>query len=187
MYRSIVADFRALLAMLALSIALLPLGVAHAKEVGKIDAAVDAALQGFKKDVDGGAEFLKAAKGVLVMPEVKKAGLVVGAQWGEGALRVGGKTVGYYKMEAGSVGFQAGYQKANFLFLFMTQKALDDFRASDGWTAGVDGGVTVVEASAGFTADTLKAKEPVVAFVVGKEGLMAGFSAKGTKFTKLKQ
>lgn len=187
MNKSIVADCRALLAVLALSVALSPLGVAHAKEVKEVDAAVDAALQGFKEDVDGGAEFLKAAKGVLVMPEVKKAGLVVGAQWGKGALRVGGKTVGYYKMEAGSVGFQAGYQKANFLFLFMTQKALDDFRASDGWTAGVDGGVTVVDASAGFTADTLKAKEPVVAFVVGKEGLMAGFSAKGTKFTKLKQ
>jgi lipid-binding SYLF domain-containing protein len=187
MNRSTVADYRVLLAMLALLFLLLPLGAAHAKGTSEIDAAVDAALQGFKKDVDGGAEFLKAAKGVLVMPEVKKAGLVVGAQWGEGALRVGGKTVGYYKMEAGSVGFQAGYQKANFLFLFMTQKALDDFRASDGWTAGVDGGVTVVEVSAGFTADTLKAKEPVVAFVVGKEGLMAGFSAKGTKFTKLKQ
>jgi lipid-binding SYLF domain-containing protein len=119
------------------------------------------------------------------MPEVKKAGFVVGAQWGEGALRSGGKSVGYYKMEAGSVGFQAGYQKANFFFLFMTQEALDQFRASKGWTAGVDGGITVVEASAGFNADTLKAQEPVIAFVVGKEGLMAGWSAKGTKFTKL--
>jgi lipid-binding SYLF domain-containing protein len=184
MNRYTAAEFRALLAVLALSFFLLPLA-AHAKGEKEIDAGVDAALAGFRKDVNGGAEFLAAAKGVLVMPEVKKAGFVVGAQWGEGALRVGGKSVGYYKMEAGSVGFQAGYQKANFLFLFMTQKALDDFRASKGWTAGVDAGVTVVDASAGFNADTLKAQEPVIAFVVGKEGLMAGWSAKGTKFTKL--
>jgi lipid-binding SYLF domain-containing protein len=184
MYKSIVADFRALLAMLALSIMLSPLA-AHAKGAREIDASVNAALQGFKKDVKGGAEFLAAAKGVLVIPEVKKAGFVVGAQWGEGALQVGGKSVGHYKMEAGSVGFQAGYQKANFFFLFMTQEALDKFRASKGWTAGVDGGVTVVDASAGFDANTLRAEEPVIAFVVGKEGLMAGWSAKGTKFTKI--
>jgi lipid-binding SYLF domain-containing protein len=187
MIKHTAAEFRAFLTVLALSFCLLPPTVAHAKNTKEIDASADAALQGFKKDVKGGAEFLAAAKGVLVMPEVKKAGLVVGAQWGEGALRVGGRSVGYYKMEAGSVGFQAGYQKANFFFLFMTQEALDKFRASKGWTAGVDGGVTVIEASAGFDANTLRAQEPVVAFVVGKEGLMAGFSAKGTKFTRIEK
>lgn len=185
MIKYTVAGFHAFLTVLALSFFLLPPGVAHAKNAKEIDASVDTALQGFKRDVKGGEEFLNAAKGVLVMPEIKKAGLVVGAQWGEGALRVGGKSVGYYSMDAGSVGFQAGYQKANFIFLFMTQEALDGFRASKGWTAGIDGGVTVVDASAGFTADTLKAKEPVVAFVVGKKGLMAGMSVKGAKFTKL--
>lgn len=185
MNRSTVADYRGLIAALALLFLLLPFGAADAKGTGEIDAGANAALQRFKKDVKGGSEFLAAAKGVLVMPEVKKAGFVVGAQWGEGALRVGGKTVGYYKMDAGSVGFQAGYQKADFLFLFMTQEALDKFRASKGWTAGVDGGITVVEASAGFDANTLRAQEPVIAFLVGKEGLMAGWSAKGTKFTKL--
>jgi lipid-binding SYLF domain-containing protein len=186
MNRHTVADFRALLAMLALSFLLSPLA-AHAKDASEINASVNTALKGFKKDVKGGAEFLAAAKGVLVLPEVKKAGFVVGAQWGEGALRVGGKSVGYYKMDAGSVGFQAGYQKANFFFLFMTQEALDKFRASKGWTAGVDGGITVVEASAGFDANTLRAEEPVIAFVVGKEGLMAGWSAKGTKFSRIEK
>jgi lipid-binding SYLF domain-containing protein len=180
-----VSEFRTFLTVLALSFFLLPPGVAHAKGEKEIDASVDTALQGFKRDVKGGDEYLKAAKGVLVMPEVKKAGFVVGAQWGEGALRVAGKSVAYYKMEAGSVGFQAGFQKANFIFIFVTQDALDRFRASKGWTAGVDAGITVVDASTGFSMDTMKAKDPILAFVVGKEGLMAGWSAKGTKFTKL--
>ena len=43
------------------------------------------------------------------------------------------------------------YQRANFVFLFLTQDALDRFRASEGWTAGAEGGVTVVDASGGFS------------------------------------
>jgi lipid-binding SYLF domain-containing protein len=183
-----VTPFRAFFAALALSFFLLPVGAAQAKGTQEIDANVDAALKSFKKDVKGAEEYLAAARGVLVMPDVKKVGFVVGAQWGEGALRVGGKTVDYYKMDAGSAGFQAGYQKASFVFLFLTQEALDSFRASSGWGGGVEAGITVVDASTpNVSADTLKAKSSVVAFAFGKEGLMGGWSAKGTKFTKLKK
>lgn len=186
MIRYPVVKFHAFLAVLALSFFLLPPGAAHAKSEKEIDASVNAALARFKKDVKGADDYLKGAKGVLVMPDVKKVGLVIAAQWGEGALRVGNKSVGYYKMDTGSLGFQGGYQEANFVFLFLTQEALDSFRASDGWTAGVESGITVVEASVGASLDTLKSKSSVVAFAFGKEGLMAGWSAKGTKFTKLK-
>ncbi|MDP2784793.1 MAG: YSC84-related protein [Sulfurimicrobium sp.] len=185
MFRYTIDNFRSFSAALILSFLVFPLGAAHAKSEKEIDASVNVALERFKKDVKGADDYLKGAKGVLVLPDVKKAGFVIGAQWGEGALRVGNKSVAYYKMDAGSVGFQAGYQEANFVFLFLTQEALDSFRASKGWTAGVEGGITVVEASAGLTLDTLKAKDAIVAFVFGKEGLMAGWSAKGTKFTKL--
>jgi lipid-binding SYLF domain-containing protein len=161
-----------------------PLGAAHAKTAKEIDASVDATLAAFRKDVKGADEYLSSAKGVLVVPEVQKVGFIVGGQWGEGALRVGGQTVDYYRMESGSVGFQAGYQKANFVFVFLTQEALDKFRASEGWSAGADTGVTVADASIGASVDTLKAKSPIVAFVTGKEGLMGGFSFKGEKFTK---
>lgn len=188
MIRHAAAAFRAFLMALALSFILLPPGVAHAKSPREIDASVDAALQGFKKNVKGANGYLKAAKGVLVMPDVKKVGFVVGAQWGEGALRVGGKTVDYYKMEVGSAGFQAGYQKANFIFVFLTQKALDKFRASEDYEVGVETGLTVVdESTPTMSVDTLKSKSSVVAFSFGKEGLMGGWSAKGTKFTKLKK
>jgi lipid-binding SYLF domain-containing protein len=177
---------RAFLTVLILCFPLLPVGAAQAKSAEEIDASVDAALQSFKKDVKGAEDYLEGAKGVLVMPGVKKAGLVVGAQWGEGALRLGGETVEYYKMQAGSVGFQAGYQDANFVFLFLTQQALDSFRAGKGLAAGVEAGLTVVNASTpALSLDTLKSKSSVVAVAFGKQGLMAGWSAKGTKFSKL--
>ena len=46
--------------------------------------------------VKGGKEIAGKAKGVLVLPGVIKAGLIVGGEYGEGALRGGGKTVSYY-------------------------------------------------------------------------------------------
>lgn len=165
-------------------IALLSFGAAHAATANEIDAGVDAALAEFRKGVEGADEYLKAAKGMLVVPEVQKVGLIVGGQWGEGALRVDGKTVDYYRMEAASVGMQAGYQKASYLFVFLTQEALNEFRASEGWGAGFDAGVTLVETGVGASVDTLKAKSSVVAFIFGKEGLMGGFSLKGQKITK---
>lgn len=165
---------------------LLPAGALQAKNAKQIDASVDRTLQDFRKEVKSAETYLQSAKGVLVMPDVKKIGFVLGAQWGEGALRVDGKTVGYFRMDAGSAGFQAGYQKASFVFLFLTQEALDDFRASNGWTVGAEAGITIVDASTpAMSTDTLKGKASVVGFAFGKEGLMGGWSAKGSKFTKL--
>ena len=188
MARYNVGKFRAFLTALSLSFFLLPADAAHARSAKEIDASVDTALASFKREVKGADDYLKSATGVLVMPDVKKVGLVVGAQWGEGALRVGRKTVAYYKMEVGSAGFQGGYQKANFVFLFLTRKALDDFRASSGYEVGAETGLTVVDSSTpAMSVDTLKSKSSVVAFSFGKEGLMGGWSAKGTKFTRLQK
>ncbi|MDA0236796.1 MAG: hypothetical protein OSW71_18150 [Proteobacteria bacterium] len=110
-------------------LAFLAIGVAHADsareiDAREIDAHADAALSEFRRTVKGADEYLAAAKGVLMIPEVKKVGLVVGGQWGDGVLRVGGKTVDYYRLAAASVGFQAGVQQANYLFIFLTEEAL---------------------------------------------------------------
>ena len=138
----------------------------------------------FQKEVEGADEYLKVAKGILVVPEVKKIGLIVGAEWGEGALRINGKTVDYYKMKSGSYGLQAGFQESSFVFIFTTDEALKGFRESEGWTAGVETGVTLKDKSVGIKGDTMKAKDPIVGFVFGKEGLKFGYSVEGSKFTK---
>lgn len=180
------AKCRAFAAALLSSLSLLsPSGPAQAATASALNASADAALAEFASDIKGGKDYLKAAKGILVLPEVTKAGLVVAAQFGEGALRVGGKTVDFYKMEAASVGLQAGYQEATYVFLFLTDEALNQFRTGKGWSAGVEGGVTVVDASMGGTLDSLKAKDAVLGFAFGETGLMGGWSAKGAKFTKI--
>lgn len=170
--------------IIPLFLVLFAASAAQADSAREIDASIDTALAEFRKGVKGADEYLAAAKGVLVVPEVKKIGLIVGGQWGEGALRISGRTVDYYKLTAGSVGFQAGYQKASYLFVFLTDDSLNDFRTGKGWDAGIDAGVTVVEGSVGTSVDTLKAKSSVVAFIFGKEGLMGGYSLKGQKLSK---
>jgi len=152
-----------------------------------IDANADAAVQQFYKDVKGGEAFLSKVKGYLVFPSVVKAGFVVGGKYGEGVLRVDGKSVGYYSIAAGSVGFQMGAQKASYIIAFVSQDALDKFIRSNGWEAGVDGAITVAKWGANTDISTISYQNPIYAFVFGEKGLMYNLNLEGTKFTKLKR
>jgi lipid-binding SYLF domain-containing protein len=168
-------------------LAVLSAGTAHAATAKEIDVSVDVSLQRFNDEIKGGSEFLKSAKGVLVFPKVFKAGFVVGGEYGEGALRIGGETVEYYSTVAGSFGLQLGAQAKTIILVFMEQKALDSFRKSDGWEVGVDGSVALVTVGAGGSIDTTNIKSPIVAFVFGQKGLMFNLTLEGSKITKLKK
>jgi len=122
---------------------------------------------------------------VLVFPSVIKAGIGIGGEYGEGALRVAGKTVDYYNTAAASIGFQLGAQSKSIVIVFMTDKALSDFRKSEGWKAGVDGSVAVVEWGVGEDINTVDIKDPVVGFVFSNKGLMYNLTLEGSKFTRL--
>ena len=160
---------------------------AHAATAKEIDVSVDVALERFNTEVKGAKEFLKSAKGVLVFPSVYKAGFVVGGEYGEGALRIGGKTVDYYSTVAGSWGLQIGGQKKTVILVFMQDEALKKFRAASGWKAGVDGSVALITVGAGEAIDTTNIKDPIVGFVFGQKGLMANLTLEGSKYTKLKK
>lgn len=160
-------------------------GPAVAKSAAEIDIGVTETLNRFKREVSGGGRFLERASGVLVFPSIIKAGLVVGGEYGEGALRVGGKTVDYYNTASASLGFQLGAQSKSIVIVFMTQKALTDFRKSKGWEAGVDGSVAVVEWGVGKDINTIDIKDPVVGFVFDNKGLMYNLTLEGSKFTRL--
>jgi len=151
----------------------------------EIDTSVDLALEQFKKDIKGGDEFLKSAKGVLVFPSVFKAGVGVGGEYGEGALRIGGLTVDYYSTAAASIGFQLGAQSKRIIIVFMQDDALKKFRESKGWKAGVDGSVALIEIGTGGTIDTTNIKDPIIGFVFGNKGLMLNLTLEGSKYTKI--
>ena len=156
-----------------------------AKTAKEIDASVDAAIERFYKQVKGAQEFVQKSKGMLVMPNVVKGAFIIGGEYGEGALRIGGKSVAYYNTVSGSIGFQIGGESKDIILCFMTDKALNDFRASKGWEAGVDGNVALINVGAGQRADTTTSQDPIVGFVFDAKGLIADLSLKGAKFTRL--
>jgi lipid-binding SYLF domain-containing protein len=155
------------------------------KSANDINREVNAALEQFSKKIQGGNEFLKAAKGVLVIPNIIKAGLGVGGQYGEGAMRIEGKTVDYYALSGGSIGFQAGAEKVNLVLIFIQEQALKKFLASSGWQAGVDGSITFIDKGKEKSIDTTNIKDPIVGFLFGQRGLMASITVEGAKFTKI--
>jgi lipid-binding SYLF domain-containing protein len=177
-----VSAIAALMVLLMASSFSVPANAASAKE---IDLDVDAALQRFYNKVGGGKNFVQKAKGVLVFPSVLKAGIGIGGEYGEGALRIGGKSVAYYSTAAASIGFQLGAQAKTVILVFLADNALAKFRASDGWEAGVDGSVALVELGAGGSLDTTNIKDDIVGFVFGNKGLMYNLTLEGSKMTKL--
>jgi len=177
-----VSAMAALVVMLIATSFTVPANAATAKE---IDLDVDAALQRFYNKVGGGKNFVQKAKGVLVFPSVLKAGIGIGGEYGEGALRVGGKSVAYYNTAAASIGFQLGAQAKTVIIVFLADNALAKFRASDGWEVGVDGSVALIELGAGGSLDTTNIKDDIVGFVFGNKGLMYNLTLEGSKMTKL--
>jgi len=157
----------------------------NASKRESINASVNATLSRLYSNVPGSRDLVAKSRGVLVFPNVIQAGFFVGGQTGNGALRVGGSTVGYYNTSSLSVGLQAGAQSKAVIFLFMTQDALNKFRSTDGWAAGADASVAVVKMGANGVVDTNTASSPVQVFVLTNAGLMGDVSVNGTKVTKL--
>ena len=164
---------------------LLCVGPSFGKTAKEIDASADAAMDRFYKQVKDAKEVVRKAKGMLIMPNVKKGALIVGGEYGQGAMRIGGKTVDYYSMISGSIGFQIGGQAKDVIIAFMSSDALKKFRDSKGWEAGVDGNVALITVGAGESAISAMGNDPIVAFVFDVKGLMADMSFRGAKFNKL--
>ena len=160
--------------------------VSYAKSAREINASIDTALERFQREVFAGKNMLAKAKGVLVFPKVIKGGIILGGEYGTGALRIKGKTVDYYSVIGGSYGFQLGGQVRTLFLIFMEDSALRDFRSSSGWKAGVDGSVALVTVGADGSVDTTKTNQPIIAFVLGQKGLMYNLTLEGSKFNKIK-
>ena len=160
---------------------------AYAKTAAEIDADANQTLNRFYKEVNGAKELTSSAKGLLVMSGVTKGGFVVAGTYGQGALRMSGKTVGYYNLVAGSYGFTIGVQQMDIILAFMTQEALNQFKNVDGWEVGVTGNVAMIDVGGGKRLDTTSLQDAVVAFVFDPKGLMFDVSLKGAKFTRIKE
>jgi lipid-binding SYLF domain-containing protein len=125
------------------------------------------------------------ATAILVFPRVIKGGFGIGGEIGEGSLLVGGKPSQYYRITSLSIGFQMGGQIKSEVIMFMTEEARRAFVESDGWEAGIDGSIAIVEFGVGKEIDTNSIKDPIIAFILDNKGLMYNLSLEGSKFWKI--
>jgi lipid-binding SYLF domain-containing protein len=150
-----------------------------------IDRDVTAAISDLYAQNPGTRTLADNAVAMLVFPSITTAGFGIGGSYGTGALREGGQTTAYYNLIAASFGFQLGAQSYSQVYFFNTAEALDTFRQTQGFEAGV--GVTAVAADFGaggdITSSTLQ--EPVVVVTWGQSGLMAGATVEGVKMTEI--
>jgi lipid-binding SYLF domain-containing protein len=169
----------------AAAFALMP-GSSIAGTAAEIDSDVDKALASLYRQMPEAKKLGETSKAVLVFPRIIKGGLIlVGGSGGEGALRVNGKTAGYYSSIAVSYGLQLGAQWFGYAMFFRTDKAHAYLDSSDGWEVGTAPSIVMVDkgAATGFSSSSLK--EDIYVFHFDQEGLMAGLGLQGTKITKI--
>lgn len=150
----------------------------------KIDGRVDAARDFLFSRYPGTRDLANRSSGILFMPLVTEAGFGVGGSFGRGALRIGGVTVDYYSAARATFGLQIGAQQYAHALFFMTEGALGEFRRSPGWAATADIRYATPEEGASIGKETTEI-DPVIAFVYGQSGLIAGATVGGVKYTRI--
>ena len=170
----------------ALALTALPVCPAFAASRAAIDKEVSAALKHLYATNPAAKTLGAKAKAVLVFPSILKAGFIVGGQAGNGALRKGGKTVGYYNVAAASYGLQAGAQQFGYALFFMSDSALAYLDNSNGWEIGTGPSLVVVDEGMAKSLSTTTLQSDVYALIFSQKGLMGGIGIQGSKITKIK-
>lgn len=178
---------RSLAASLGLALAILLLctpGMTMADTAYQINRDADIALKTLFQTTPAAKKMAGIAKGILVFPEVIKGGFIIGGQYGEGALRVGGRTTGYYRSVAASYGLQAGAQSFGYALFFLDNNSLQYLKKSEGWEIGVGPSVVIVDEGMARSFSTTTAQSGIYAFFFDQKGLMAGLGIQGSKISK---
>ena len=156
-----------------------------ADSAADIERESRAAMEKLYRTVPAAKLLGENAKSVLVFPDIVKGGLIIGGQYGKGALFEKGEVKGFYSTAAVSYGLQAGVQTFGYALLFMNEAALKYLDKSEGWELGVGPTLVVVDEGVAKNLTTTTARDDVYAFVFGQEGLMVGLGIQGSKITRI--
>jgi lipid-binding SYLF domain-containing protein len=162
----------------------LAIGSPGLTDAQKIDREVNYSLTKLYEGNPSAQLLARNAKAILVFPSIVKAGFMVGAQYGSGALRKGKKTIGYYNSVAASYGFQAGVQTFGYALFLMSDSAVKYLDRSGGWELGMGPSIVIVDSGIAKSLTTTTAKADVYGFIFDQKGLMAGVGLQGSKITR---
>ena len=175
----------AILAIATATISTLSAGLALAASSSEIDRNATQALSLLYKTTPGAKALADKSKAILIFPSIVKGGFIVAGQFGDGALRERGRTVGYYRSLAASYGFQAGAQSFGYVLFFMDEASLAYLDKSGGWELGTGPSLVVLDKGFGKNLSTTTMQKGVYAFIFNQKGLMGGIGIQGSKITKI--
>ena len=158
---------------------------AEARSAAEITAQGEEALQRLEAREPEALNFAARAKGILVFPSIFKAGLIIGAESGNGVLFTHGRQAGYYNLSGGTWGLQIGAQKFSYAVFFMNNNSLRYLRQSGGFAAGTGPSIAIINKGAGLEANTTTITKDVYAFPFNEKGLMADLTLQGTKISRI--
>ena len=135
------------------------------------------------KDANDERALLRRAKGVLVCPQIFKAGFILGGQGGScvmsGRTATGWSAPAFYGLGSGSIGLQIGIQDAQIVFLILTQKGLQALLDSQ-FKFGADASVAVATVGVGIQGSTTAALDADIVAYSSARGLYAGVTLDGS-------
>lgn len=169
-------------ALLMMSATVLP---CHAADRGKLEREATAVMGKLYQKYPEAKKLEQKAAAVLVFPEVYKAGLMIGAETGDGVMRIKGKTTGYYNTSGVSYGLQAGAQKYGYALFIMTPSALQSLESADGFEIGAGPSVVVMDDAMAKKTSTTTINKDIYAYIFNQKGLMAGLGIQGNKLTRI--
>ncbi|MEQ8246708.1 MAG: lipid-binding SYLF domain-containing protein [Alphaproteobacteria bacterium] len=159
-------------------------GTARAGEAQTLVDKAVLTVKSFETDPDMGSMriLLSRAQGVLILPQMLKAGFIVGGEGGSGVMLVrkgeSWTPPAFYTMGAGSIGLQFGAQASEVVLLLMTKRAVDAVLFNK-VKLGADASVAAGPIGAGIeAATTTNFREDVYSYSKSK-GLFAGASVEG--------
>ena len=138
-------SLRNILFALSISITALFSVSAHAETRATLERSSWAALNALISQNAIAKELSTKAAAVLVFPSVKKAGFMIGGQYGEGVLWRGDKAAAFYNTGGASFGFQAGAQEYGYAMFFMKEEAINALNVAQGFEVGVGPSIVVID------------------------------------------
>jgi lipid-binding SYLF domain-containing protein len=136
------------------------------------------------------SDLLQKTKAIVVFPGSIKAGFIVGGQGGKGVaisrLGNGWSAPAFVNMGGGSVGFQIGAEKTDYVLLIMNDKGLRGI-LEDKFEVGGEGSVAAGPVGRTTAASTNASMDAEILTYSRSKGIFAGISLKGVVISQDKE
>jgi lipid-binding SYLF domain-containing protein len=154
-------------------------------QVKKVEDAVRVVSEMMKESDKGiPASLVRDCAGIAIIPDVIRAGLVIGGRHGRGVVLVRTKAGGwsdpaFIEITGGSIGWQAGVQSADIILVFRTPRSVENISKGK-FTLGADAGVAAGPLGRTAEASTDSTFKAEILSYSRSRGLYAGLTFQGS-------